>query len=112
VDGEPQCAASAARYLPANERSIQILDTTHFGRLGFVEIGALSVGRIVQVHPLKAPFKRGGEKSVFRFGGSAVIVFGERGRWRPSPDILQKTSEGIEVRVRLGEPIGSVDGAV
>jgi phosphatidylserine decarboxylase len=95
-----------------NERSIQILDTTHFGRLGFVEIGALSVGRIVQVHPLKAPFKRGGEKSVFRFGGSAVIVFGERGRWRPSPDILQKTSEGIEVRVRLGEPIGSVDGAV
>jgi phosphatidylserine decarboxylase len=95
-----------------NERSIQILDTTHFGRLGFVEIGALSVGRIVQVHPPNAPFKRGDEKSVFKFGGSAVIVFGERGRWRPSPDILQKTSEGIEVRVRLGEPIASVDGAV
>jgi phosphatidylserine decarboxylase len=95
-----------------NERSIHTLDTTHFGRLGFVEIGALSVGRIVQVHPLEAPFKRGDEKSVFKFGGSAVIVFGERGRWRPSPDILQKTSEGTEVRIRLGEPIASVDGAV
>src|SRR3954469_7787599 len=87
-----------------NERSIQILETPNFGRLGFVEIGALSVGRIVQTHPFDAPFKRGDEKAVFRFGGSAVIVFGEPGRWRPSSDILQKTTEGVEVRVRLGEP--------
>lgn len=93
-----------------NERSIQILETPNFGRLGFVEIGALSVGRIVQTHPFDPPFKRGDEKAVFRFGGSAVIVFGEPGRWRPSSDILQKTTEGVEVRVRLGEPIASVDG--
>jgi phosphatidylserine decarboxylase len=38
-----------------NERSVHMLETKNFGRLGFVEIGALSVGRIVQVHQLELP---------------------------------------------------------
>jgi len=88
-----------------NERKVQILETKNFGRLGFVEIGALSVGRIVQMHPLDLPFTRGEQKSVFRFGGSAVVLFGERGAWRPSDDLLQKTSEGVETLVRLGDEI-------
>jgi phosphatidylserine decarboxylase len=92
-----------------NERKVQILETKNFGRLGFVEIGALSVGRIVQVHPLERPFLRGEQKSIFRFGGSAVVVFGEPGAWRPSEDLLQKTSEGVETFVRLGDEIASVN---
>jgi phosphatidylserine decarboxylase len=92
-----------------NERKAQILASKHFGRLGFVEIGALSVGRIVQTHPLERPFKRGAQKSVFRFGGSAVVIFGEPGAWMPSQDILQKTSEGIETFIRLGEDIASAN---
>jgi phosphatidylserine decarboxylase len=52
--------------------------THHFGRLGFEEIGALSVGRIVQTHPLDKSFDRGQEKSVFRFGGSAIAVFASK----------------------------------
>jgi phosphatidylserine decarboxylase len=90
----------------SNERNINILETRHFGRLAFVEVGALSVGRIVQVHPLDAPFQRGEEKSVFRFGGSAIVVFGEPGMWRPSDDLLEHTKEGIETLVRLGKPVG------
>lgn len=92
--------------LLSNERNINILETRHFGRLAFVEVGALSVGRIVQVHPLDAPFQRGEEKSVFRFGGSAIVVFGEPGMWRPSDDLLEHTKEGVETLVRLGEPVG------
>src|ERR1700712_2235135 len=88
-----------------NERNVHILQTANFGTLGFAEIGALSVGRIVNVHPLDKPFNRGMEKSLFRFGGSAVALFGEHGRWCPSEDIMQKTREGIETYVRLGEPI-------
>jgi phosphatidylserine decarboxylase len=91
-----------------NERKAQLLETKNFGRLGFIEIGALSVGRIVQVHPLDRPFMRGEQKSVFRFGGSAVVLFGEPGAWRPSEDLLQKTSEGVETLVRLGDGIASV----
>jgi phosphatidylserine decarboxylase len=91
-----------------NERNIQILETKNFGRLAFVEIGALSVGRIVQVHPIERPFMRGEQKSIFRFGGSAVVLFGEPGAWRPSEDLLQKTSEGVETLVRLGDEIALV----
>jgi Phosphatidylserine decarboxylase len=69
--------------------------------------GALSVGRIVQVHPAGAPFRRGEEKSVFRFGGSAIVVFGEPGTWHPSDDLLKHTKEGVETLVR---PRGSAGG--
>jgi phosphatidylserine decarboxylase len=90
-----------------NERQINILETRNFGRLGFVEVGAMSVGRIVQVHPLDRPFERGAEKSVFKFGGSAIVVFGEAGAWRPAEDLLAHTRDGIETLVRLGEPVAS-----
>lgn len=94
--------------LCVNERAVNILETKHFGRVAFAEIGALSVGRIVQTHPLNSPFKRGDRKSVFRFGGSAVAVFGERGRWQPSDDILQQTQVGVECLARLGETVATV----
>ena len=88
-----------------NERQVNILETRNFGRLGFVEIGALTVGRIVQVHPLDAPYNRGDEKSVFRFGGSSIVLFGQPGAWRPSDDLLRNTSENIETFVRLGDGV-------
>jgi phosphatidylserine decarboxylase len=89
----------------SNERRINILETRNFGRLGFVEVGALSVGRIVQVHPIETAFRRGEEKSVFRFGGSAIVVFGEPGAWQPADDLVAHTKEGVETFVRLGEPV-------
>jgi phosphatidylserine decarboxylase len=88
-----------------NHRQISILDTRHFGRVAFVEVGAMSVGRIQQVHPLDTPFARGEEKSVFKFGGSAVVLLGERGAWTPADDLLAKTAEGIETFVRLGDVV-------
>jgi phosphatidylserine decarboxylase len=89
-----------------NERQINILETCNFGRLAFVEVGALSVGRIIQVHPLDTDFRRGEEKSVFHFGGSAVVVFGEAGAWQPAADLIAHTKDGLETLVRLGDTIG------
>jgi phosphatidylserine decarboxylase len=97
----------------SNERNINILATRHFGRLAFVEVGALSVGRIVQVHPLDAPFQRGEEKSVFRFGGSAIVVFGEPRMWRPSDDLLEHTKGGrrdVRAARRTRGPAKSISG--
>ncbi|HEU0145275.1 MAG TPA: phosphatidylserine decarboxylase, partial [Bradyrhizobium sp.] len=100
---------NALRHQPdilfRNERSVQLLETAQFGRLAMVEVGALSVGRIVQVHDLKKPFKRGHEKSMFKFGGSAVALFGEPGKWRPEDDILKQTRKGHETLIRLGQTI-------
>jgi phosphatidylserine decarboxylase len=89
-----------------NERQIDILETKNFGRLAFVEVGAMSVGRIVQVHPRETAFQRGEEKSVFKFGGSAVVLFGEPGKWRPTDDVLEHTAQNIETLIRLGDTIG------
>jgi phosphatidylserine decarboxylase len=89
-----------------NERQISILETEHFGQIAFVEVGAMSVGRIVQIHPREIPFQRGDEKSVFKFGGSAVVLFGEPGKWRPADDILQHTAKNVETLIRLGDAVG------
>jgi phosphatidylserine decarboxylase len=90
-----------------NQRQVSILDTRHFGRIAFVEIGAMSVGRIQQVHPLDQPFARGDKKSVFKFGGSAIVVFGQAGAWKPSTDVLKNTEQGTETLVRLGDVIAT-----
>jgi phosphatidylserine decarboxylase len=88
-----------------NHRQVSILETSHFGRIAFVEVGAMSVGRIVQVHRLDQPFSRGDEKSFFKFGGSAIVLFGRAGSWMPSEDIIENTKKGIETRVLLGDVI-------
>src|SRR5262245_3979579 len=40
-----------------------------------------------------------------RNGGSAIAVFGQAGRWRPSADVLKNTVNGIETMLRLGEEV-------
>jgi phosphatidylserine decarboxylase len=91
-----------------NHRNVNILKTRHFGQVAFVEVGAMSVGRIKQVHPLDTPFSRGNEKSVFKFGGSAIIVFGEPERWVPAADLVENTTAARETLVRLGDVIAAV----
>lgn len=93
--------------LITNERQVTILDTAHFGKLAYVEIGATMVGKIVQSHDASRPFSRGDEKGYFLFGGSSVVMLGEPGRWTPDADLLQQTALGRETLVRLGERIAT-----
>ena len=90
----------------ANERNVNILETPNFGRLGFRSRRLIgwpdSAGP-----PLHLPFRRGEEKAVFRFGGSAIVVFGEAGKWCPSVDLLEHTQENIETLVRLGDCVAT-----
>ena len=93
--------------LITNERRVSILDTDHFGRLAYVEVGATMVGKIVHTHPVAAPFARGAEKGYFLFGASTVVVLGEAGAWRPDDDLLEQSRQGRETLVRLGERIAT-----
>ncbi len=87
-----------------NERHINILETKNFGRLAYIEIGAMCVGKIIQSHHRKA-FERGEEKGYFLFGGSCVVVLGQKNRWRPISEVLEQTSLNRECLVQLGRPI-------
>jgi len=88
-----------------NERQISILETKNFGLLAYIEVGALCVGHIVQSNPEKQNFQRGEEKGYFLFGGSTVIVLGQKGKWQPHTDLVEKTMQGQESLVLLGEAI-------
>ena len=48
-----------------NERHVSILQTENFGRLAYIEVGAICVGKIVQTHRWNKPFLRGEEKGYF-----------------------------------------------
>jgi phosphatidylserine decarboxylase len=87
-----------------NERHVSLLETAHLGRLAYIEVGALMVGKIVQTH-LQPDFHRGDEKGYFLFGASTVIVMGQPGAWRPAQDLLQQTAQKRETLVRLGEAL-------
>lgn len=93
-----------ADIFATNERQVTILETENFGKLAYVEVGAICVGKIVQSGSLEE-FKRGDEKGYFLFGGSTVIVLGEKGRWTPEADMLEFTQKGIETYLHLGEPV-------
>ena len=88
-----------------NERRVSLLETENFGKLAYIEVGATCVGKIVQSFNEENPFSKGDEKGYFLFGGSTVIVCGEPGKWKPSEDILNNTSLGIETYVHLGDEI-------
>ncbi|WP_018293524.1 phosphatidylserine decarboxylase [Mariprofundus ferrooxydans] len=88
-----------------NERRVSILDTEHFGKLAYIEVGATCVGKIVQSFDESQPFKKGDEKGYFLFGGSTVVLCGEKGKWAPSEDILKNTKAGIETYIHLGDVV-------
>jgi phosphatidylserine decarboxylase len=93
----------------SNERQVSILETRNFGRLAYVEVGALCVGKIIQSHLGEIPFHRGSEKGYFLFGASTVIVLGQPGRWTPDSDLLQQTRLGVETLVELGTSVAHIN---
>lgn len=88
-----------------NERRVSILETENFGKLAYIEVGAICVGKIVQSFDESNKFNKGDEKGYFLFGGSTVVVCGEKGKWKPSQDMLDNTKEGVETYIQLGDTV-------
>jgi phosphatidylserine decarboxylase len=84
-----------------NYRMVTRIDTQAFGPLMIIEIGALTVGSIVQTFA-QPEVRRGEQKSYFRFGGSALVMLAPADRIRFDDDLIRSTTEGIESRVRVG----------
>ncbi|MBC7387052.1 MAG: phosphatidylserine decarboxylase [Cryobacterium sp.] len=102
----PIALAARGDLLFRNEREVTILQTENFGKIAYVEVGAICVGKIVQTHSGQT-FQRGDEKGYFLFGGSTVIVIGEPRKFAFDADLLEKSASGRETLIRIGEGIAT-----
>ncbi len=89
-----------------NCREYTVLESEYFGRAVQAEVGAMLVGRIVNLCREPAEVRRGEEKGHFEYGGSTVLLLLKAGAAELRPDLAAASAAGIETPVRMGERIG------
>jgi len=103
----PWALARGRAILDTNQRDLTFIDSPLFGRVAYLEVGAMCVGSIVHSYR-PGPVAAGDEKGFFQFGGSTVILVFEPGRVVIDPDLAENTRQGHETYLRMGEGIASV----
>ena len=88
-----------------NSREYTILNTINFGEVVFMEVGAMCVGKIENLHQ-EYTFRRGEEKGKFQFGGSTIILMVKKDKVVIDEDIIKNSNDGIETVVKVGMKIG------
>ena len=89
-----------------NKREWSIFHTDNFGDVLCIEVGATCVGSIIQTYAPRKRVKKGDDKGYFKFGGSTIILFFEKGKVKIDKDIIEQTNKGYETSVVMGEKIG------
>ena len=87
-----------------NCRELTVMETENFGKIAYIEIGAMMVGRINNTH--EETFSRGEEKGFFSFGGSTIILLYKKGVLETDADILANSAKETETAVKYGEKVG------
>ena len=95
-------SSSKYKIYKENERIYSILNTKSFGKIIYMEVGALLVGKIINHN--KKVFSRGEEKGYFLPGGSTIIILVKN--IKVDKDILEYSFKGIETKVKIGEKVG------
>lgn len=89
-----------------NKREYSLFKSNNFSSLLYVDVGATCVGSIIQTYTPDKKVKKGEEKGYFKFGGSTVILFLQKGKATIDSDIIEQTKMGFESKVNMGERIG------
>lgn len=83
-----------------NCREYTLIESKEFGKVVQMEVGAMLVGRIVNLEQ-EGKAERGIEKGYFEYGGSTVILLVEK-------DKLQVNKNYFETPVKMGQGIGTL----
>lgn len=90
-----------------NTRECSIIETTNFGSVAQIEVGALLVGKIKN-KKINGTCQRFEKKGWFEFGGSTVILLFQKDKINFEPEIIKNSLNKEETIVRLGQQIGEV----
>lgn len=88
-----------------NSREYTVLETNNFGKIVQMEVGALLVGKIKNLHG-SGDVRKGDEKGLFLYGGSTIIVLLQKGAAKIDAIYRGNTLSGVETPVRYGQRIG------
>ena len=97
----------ASYYYPIykqNAREVTVYQSDHFGKITYIEVGAMMVGKIKNL-PQKE-LNRGQIKGYFEFGGSTVVVLFQKNSIQIDEDLVKYNEQGYEVKIKMGEVIG------
>ena len=86
-----------------NSREYTVLKTEQFGKIVQMEVGAMLVGKIYNLHG-KRKVEKGEGKGMFLYGGSTVILI-TGSSTAPRAEFLYNTNIGLETPVKAGERI-------
>lgn len=110
IEGKLYCVQPLAlekyKVFTLNRRSWVMMDTENFGTAAQIEIGAFSVGGIVNHHS-NCNVSRGQEKGYFDLHGSTIVVMLEKNKVELLPEIIESAKNGCEFRVKAGQWIGT-----
>ena len=90
-----------------NKREWSIFKSDNFGDIIHIEVGARSVGTIIQSYKPLSKVNKGDEKGYFKFGGSTTILLFKKNIVKIDSDIIEQTKLGYECKVLMGEKIGT-----
>lgn len=88
-----------------NCREYTTIESPSFGKIVQMEVGAMLVGRIVNIEE-EGFAERGKEKGFFEYGGSTIILLLKENSVLINQEIIQNSQNGIETPVKMGEMIG------
>lgn len=89
-----------------NHRAVTEFYADNFGCIAYIEIGAITIGSIIQTYQ-PGMVAKGQEKGYFQYGGSTIVLLFEPGAIAFDDDLIQDSAQNIEVSVLAGSQLGT-----
>lgn len=103
----PLALKQSLKIFCENKREYCILQTSDYGDVLIVDVGATMVGSIIQTYKPNSKVQKGDEKGYFAFGGSTLVLLFENGKTQFEKDLIANTQKGLETTVKMGETIAT-----